>query len=141
MLRTWRQPIRWVQDRRGRRKPFPIGPGYLIDGRPVILTEPKRAAPKATRTASGSVAVPDARLTALSDMYSPEKTTPATVEFLDIAGLVRGAHSGEGLGNKFLSHVREVDAIIHVVRCFENDDVVHVEAPPESLPLAPLAGT
>lgn len=75
----------------------------------------------------GVVAVPDKRLWALSDMYHPDKTTPATIEFVDIAGLVKGASKGEGLGNKFLSHIREVDAIIHVVRCFENDDIMHVD--------------
>ena len=76
----------------------------------------------------GVVAVPDARLDKLTEMYNPAKTTPATIEFVDIAGLVRGASKGEGLGNKFLSHIREVDAIIHVVRCFENDDIIHVDA-------------
>ncbi len=75
----------------------------------------------------GIVAVPDERLDRLSEMYSPEKYTPAVIEFVDIAGLVRGASKGEGLGNKFLSHIREVDAIVHVVRCFENDDIVHVD--------------
>jgi GTP-binding protein YchF len=74
----------------------------------------------------GIVQVPDARLTALSALYRPKKTTPTTVEFVDIAGLVKGASQGEGLGNKFLSHIREVDAIVHVVRCFEDPDVVHV---------------
>ncbi len=75
----------------------------------------------------GVVAVPDARLDRLAEMYHPQKVTPATVEFVDIAGLVRGASKGEGLGNKFLSHIREVDAIIHVVRCFDDDDIIHVE--------------
>lgn len=75
----------------------------------------------------GVVAVPDERLTALAKMYHPKKLTPATIEFVDIAGLVKGASKGEGLGNKFLSHIREVDAIVHVVRCFENDDIIHVE--------------
>ena len=74
----------------------------------------------------GIVQVPDARLTALSALYRPKKTTPTTVEFVDIAGLVKGASQGEGLGNKFLSHIREVDAIVHVVRCFEDPDVIHV---------------
>ncbi len=74
----------------------------------------------------GVVTVPDARLDWLAEVYSPKKNTPATVEFVDIAGLVEGASKGEGLGNKFLSHIREVDAIVHVVRCFENDDIVHV---------------
>ncbi len=75
----------------------------------------------------GVVAVPDPRLDALAKMYDPDKITPATIEFVDIAGLVKGASKGEGLGNKFLSHIREVDAIVHVVRCFENDDIMHVE--------------
>ena len=75
----------------------------------------------------GVVAVPDERLDKLTEMYSPDKTTHATIEFVDIAGLVKGASKGEGLGNKFLSHIREVDAIIHVVRCFDNDDIIHVE--------------
>lgn len=76
----------------------------------------------------GIVPVPDERLNKLAEMYSPKKLTPAVVEFVDIAGLVKGASKGEGLGNKFLSHIREVDAIVHVVRCFENDDIVHVES-------------
>ena len=75
----------------------------------------------------GVVAVPDKRLDKLAEMYHPQKLTPATIEFVDIAGLVKGASKGEGLGNKFLSHIREVDAIIHVVRCFEDDDIIHVE--------------
>ena len=75
----------------------------------------------------GVVAVPDKRLDALAEMHHPDKITPATIEFVDIAGLVKGASKGEGLGNKFLSHIREVDAIVHVVRCFDNDDIVHVE--------------
>ena len=75
----------------------------------------------------GMVAVPDERLDALAKMYDPEKYTPAVFEFVDIAGLVKGASKGEGLGNKFLSHIREVDAIVHVVRCFESDDIIHVE--------------
>lgn len=75
----------------------------------------------------GVVAVPDLRLVKLAEMYHPQKLTPATIEFVDIAGLVKGASKGEGLGNKFLSHIREVDAIIHVVRCFDNDDIIHVE--------------
>ncbi len=76
----------------------------------------------------GVVAVPDERLDKLAEMYNPDKITPAIIEFVDIAGLVRGASKGEGLGNKFLSHIREVDAVIHVVRCFEDDDIVHVDA-------------
>ncbi len=75
----------------------------------------------------GVVSVPDARLDKLTEIYKPHKTVPAVIEFVDIAGLVRGASKGEGLGNKFLSHIRETDAVIHVVRCFENDDIVHVE--------------
>lgn len=75
----------------------------------------------------GMVSVPDERLDKLAEMYKPDKFTPATIEFVDIAGLVKGASQGEGLGNKFLSHIREVDAIIHVVRCFENDDITHVD--------------
>jgi len=76
---------------------------------------------------TGVVAVPDSRLDVLSEMYHPEKYTPATIEFVDIAGLVRGASKGEGLGNKFLSHIREVDAIVHVVRCFDDDNIIHVD--------------
>ncbi len=74
----------------------------------------------------GVVAVPDHRLDVLAEMYHPEKYTPAIIEFVDIAGLVQGAAHGEGLGNKFLSHIREVDAIAHVVRCFENGNIIHV---------------
>ena len=75
----------------------------------------------------GMVAVPDERLDKLTEMYKPEKTTPAVIEFVDIAGLVKGASKGEGLGNKFLSHIREVDSILQVVRCFENTNIVHVD--------------
>ena len=74
----------------------------------------------------GMVPVPDARLDALAEIVHPERIVPATVEFVDIAGLVAGASKGEGLGNQFLSHIREVDAIAHVVRCFESSDIVHV---------------
>src|SRR5579871_3410336 len=74
----------------------------------------------------GIVAVPDPRLDKLAAIVNPERILPTTVEFVDIAGIVKGASQGEGLGNKFLSHIRETDAIAHVVRCFENDDVVHV---------------
>jgi ribosome-binding ATPase len=74
----------------------------------------------------GIVAVPDGRLQALSDISSSKEIVPARVEFVDIAGLVKGASQGEGLGNQFLANIREVDAIIHVVRCFENDDIIHV---------------
>ncbi len=76
---------------------------------------------------AGIVAVPDDRLTKLAEMYHPKKVTPATVEFVDIAGLVKGASKGEGLGNKFLSHIRECEAIVHVVRCFEDDNIIHVD--------------
>lgn len=75
----------------------------------------------------GVVNVPDERLDVLTEMYSPKKTTPANIEFVDIAGLVKGASRGEGLGNKFLSHIREVDAIVHVVRCFDDTNIIHVE--------------
>ena len=75
----------------------------------------------------GVVPVPDYRLDELAKMYNPELYTPAVIEFVDIAGLVRGASKGEGLGNKFLSHIREVDAVVHVVRCFENNDIIHVD--------------
>lgn len=75
----------------------------------------------------GTVTVPDKRLDWLSDLYHPQKYTPATIEFVDIAGLVRGASKGEGLGNKFLANIRECDAVVHVVRCFVNDDIVHVD--------------
>lgn len=75
----------------------------------------------------GMVAVPDARLDELAKMYNPEKYTPAVIEFVDIAGLVKGASKGEGLGNKFLSHIRETDAIIHLVRCFDDTNIIHVD--------------
>ncbi len=75
----------------------------------------------------GVVAVPDARLDKLTEMYNPKKTTPAIIEFVDIAGLVKGASKGEGLGNKFLSNIRMTDAIVHVVRCFDDENVIHVE--------------
>ena len=74
----------------------------------------------------GTVAVPDDRLQKLSDLSSSKETIPTRMEFVDIAGLVKGASQGEGLGNKFLANIREVDAIVHVVRCFEDDDVIHV---------------
>ena len=75
----------------------------------------------------GIVAVPDERIDKLAEMYNPQKVTKAVVEFVDIAGLVKGASKGEGLGNKFLSHIREVDAIVQVVRCFEDPNVIHVD--------------
>ena len=75
----------------------------------------------------GIVTVPDERLKLLGDMYHSKKVTPATIEFVDIAGLVKGASKGEGLGNQFLSNIREVDAIVHVVRCFEDSNIVHVD--------------
>ncbi|MCH5200383.1 MAG: redox-regulated ATPase YchF [Oscillospiraceae bacterium] len=75
----------------------------------------------------GIVSVPDKRLDKLAEMYNPDKFTPATLEFVDIAGLVKGASKGEGLGNKFLGDIREVDAIVHVVRCFEDDNIIHVD--------------
>ena len=76
----------------------------------------------------GIVAVPDARLDVLTKMYNSKKTTPATVRFVDIAGLVQGASKGEGLGNKFLEHIRQVDAVAHVVRCFDDENITHVSA-------------
>ena len=75
----------------------------------------------------GVVAVPDKRLDALAKLYNSKKITPTYLEFVDIAGLVKGASRGEGLGNKFLSHIREVDAITHVVRCFDDDNITHVD--------------
>lgn len=75
----------------------------------------------------GVVAVPDERLEKLAEIYNPQKVTNAVVEFVDIAGLVKGASRGEGLGNKFLSHIREVDSVVQVVRCFENSNIVHVD--------------
>ena len=75
----------------------------------------------------GVVPVPDERLDKLAKMYNPQKVTHAVIEFVDIAGLVKGASKGEGLGNKFLSHIRETDAIVEVVRCFEDGNVVHVD--------------
>src|SRR5476651_2130688 len=76
----------------------------------------------------GIVTVPDARLEPLRRISKTNVVIPATIEVVDIAGLVKGASQGEGLGNKFLSYIREVDAIVHVVRCFENPDITHVEA-------------
>ena len=75
----------------------------------------------------GVVAVPDERIRLLGEMYHSKKVTPAVIEFVDIAGLVKGASKGEGLGNQFLANIREVDAIVHVVRCFENENVIHVD--------------
>ena len=75
----------------------------------------------------GIVAVPDERLDKLAALYDSKKITPTTLEFVDIAGLVKGASRGEGLGNKFLSHIREVDAIVHVVRCFDDENITHVD--------------
>ena len=75
----------------------------------------------------GVVNVPDHRLDVLNEMYHPKSLVPASIKFVDIAGLVKGAYRGEGLGNKFLAHIREVDAIVHVVRCFEDDNIVHVD--------------
>ena len=76
---------------------------------------------------TGTVLVPDDRLNVLAEMYHPKKVTPTGIEFVDIAGLVKGASRGEGLGNKFLSHIREVDAIVHVVRCFVDENIIHVD--------------
>ena len=81
----------------------------------------------------GMVTVPDSRLDKLSEIYHPKKTTPAVIEFVDIAGLVKGASKGEGLGNKFLSNIRSTDAIVHVVRCFEDSNITHVEGTTDPL--------
>ncbi len=81
----------------------------------------------------GMVAVPDGRLDKLTSMVSPQKTVPAVIEVVDIAGLVKGASEGKGRGNAFLSHIREVDLILHVIRCFENDDIMHVEGSVDSV--------
>ena len=75
----------------------------------------------------GTVIVPDVRMEVLEKMYNPERTIPTTFEFTDIAGLVKGASKGEGLGNKFLSHIRETNAIVEVVRCFNDDNIIHVD--------------
>ena len=75
----------------------------------------------------GMVTVPDERLDFLAELYQPKKYTPAVIEFVDIAGLVKGASKGEGLGNKFLGNIRATDAIVHVVRCFDDENVIHVE--------------
>ena len=75
----------------------------------------------------GTVIVPDKRMLFLEKLYEPERTIPTTFEFTDIAGLVKGASKGEGLGNKFLSHIRETDAIVEVVRCFEDNNIIHVD--------------
>ena len=90
--------------------------GALVANYPFATIEPN----------TGVVTVPDPRLDALAEIVRPERTLPATVEFVDIAGLVKGASQGEGLGNQFLANIREVDAVVHVVRCFEDDDVQHV---------------
>src|SRR5687767_5807452 len=90
--------------------------GALVANYPFATIEPN----------TGIVEVPDERLRVLEGLVKPERTVPATVEFVDIAGLVKGASQGEGLGNQFLANIREVDAIVHVVRCFEDDDVQHV---------------
>ena len=82
---------------------------------------------------TGVVPVPDERLDTLAAMFKPKKITPATIEFVDISGLVKGASRGEGLGNKFLAHIREVDAIVHVVRCFEDENVIHVSGKTDPL--------
>ena len=93
--------------------------GALVANYPFATIEPN----------TGIVQVPDPRLDVLAGIVSPERTVPAVVEFVDIAGLVKGASEGEGLGNQFLANIREVDAIVHVVRCFEDPDVQHVAGP------------
>ncbi|HTL04586.1 MAG TPA: redox-regulated ATPase YchF [Gemmatimonadales bacterium] len=97
--------------------------GALVANYPFATIEPN----------TGVVQVPDKRLDTLSELVHPERSTPATVEFLDIAGLVKGASQGEGLGNQFLANIREVDAIVHVVRCFEDPDVQHVMGPVDAV--------
>jgi GTP-binding protein YchF len=84
--------------------------------------------------------VPDPRLGKLAEMVKPEKVIPATIEFVDIAGLVKGAHKGEGLGNKFLSHIREVDAIVHTIRCFSDESVSHISGTPDPVPDIEVVG-
>src|SRR6188768_4571959 len=91
--------------------------GALVANYPFATIEPN----------TGVVQVPDPRLDALAVIVSPERTLPATVEFLDIAGLVKGASQGEGLGNQFLANIRETDTVVQVVRCFEDEGVIHVE--------------
>ena len=87
----------------------------------------------------GVISVPDDRLNKLAAIVNPQRIVPATVEIVDIAGLVKGASKGEGLGNKFLANIRECDAILHVVRCFENDDIIHVqEGGSKSAPIDPV---
>ena len=87
----------------------------------------------------GVVAVPDERLDKLAEMYEPDKKTPAVIEFVDIAGLVKGASQGAGLGNKFLANIRETDAIVHVVRCFDDENIMHVVADASTnVPVDPL---
>ncbi len=93
--------------------------GALVANYPFATIEPN----------TGVVTVPDPRLDAVASVVKPERVAPATVEFVDIAGLVKGASEGEGLGNQFLANIREVDAIVHVVRCFEDDDIQHVMGP------------
>ena len=93
--------------------------GALVANYPFATIEPN----------TGVVTVPDPRLDVLAGIVSPERTVPATVEFVDIAGLVKGASQGEGLGNQFLANIREVDAVVHVVRCFEDEDIQHVMGP------------
>ena len=80
----------------------------------------------------GVISVPDQRLKILEELVNPQKVIPTSIEFVDIAGLVKGASKGEGLGNQFLANIREVDAIVHVVRCFENDNIVHVDGQSKS---------
>lgn len=99
------------------------GAGAMIANYPFCTIEPN----------IGIVNVPDSRLEVLGKMYNTKKITPAVLEFVDIAGLVRGASRGEGLGNKFLSHIREVDAIVHVVRCFDDGNIIHVNGKPNPI--------
>ena len=93
--------------------------GALVANYPFATIEPN----------TGVVQVPDPRLDVIAELVKPKQVVPATVEFLDIAGLVKGASQGEGLGNQFLANIREVDAVVHVVRCFQDDDIQHVMGP------------
>ena len=121
-------PVQRHHQRRRRERQLSVGKSTLFNA----ITSTKNAAaanyPFCTIDPNvGMVAVPDERLDKLAEMYQPDKKTPAVIEFVDIAGLVKGASKGEGLGNKFLANIRETDAIVHVVRCFDDENVIHVE--------------
>src|SRR5947199_5857278 len=107
-----------------------VGKSTLFNALPSSKAAPAETYPFCTVEPNvGVVAGPDPRLDRLFQLVQPKKKVPAVVEFVDIAGLVKGASQGEGLGNQFLSHIREVDAVVHVIRCFEDPDVVHVMGP------------